>query len=173
MVDMHILEVLAGLSVVLVGYSALVGILQVAPDPKLRRLHAIRLSAVVLLPIVALVFCLLPFVLVGLGLPEASLWRPLSGALVLTCIGITAGFVSVNRRAVGSFVMDEPAHYWFSVIASFCVSALLCLGCLALIPLPAFGIYLAGVSWLVVEALHIFWVSFRAAIDSGVHEDAA
>jgi sorbitol-specific phosphotransferase system component IIC len=65
-----ILEVLAQLAVALVGFSALVGALRRVSDPRHHQLHQIRLSTIVLLPVIALVFSLAPYALANLSFPE-------------------------------------------------------------------------------------------------------
>jgi hypothetical protein len=73
--------------------------------------------------------------------------------------------VPLNGRAAGGAKMDEPVHYWSSVVASIALFGLQVANAAGLFAANEFGVYLLGVIWLVIESTHVFWVWFRASLE--------
>lgn len=143
---------LANIAITLAGFSAVVIMLKRRADDTWLESDAIRFMGMVMHAGMAVLFALLPGLLEALAISTHTALRWSSGALALQVIGHAglAGFLEWGRgRRV------SPAEL---LLTSLVVVVLLLLNVFNPGSERAFGFYMAGVLWHLVQALLLFFM---------------
>lgn len=163
------LSTLAEVAVAIAGFSGIVSVFGRRSAGQWTTAERNRMLALLVLSLTALLFCLLPFVLLAIPVSESTCWRSLSLVAVVPRVAFLARLLPVAVEA--SRLARREREVSLVVSASFLVGDLLVIAALLANGL-ALGVawpYLAMILWVLAEAS----VSFARLVLVPVQRGAA
>jgi len=148
------LSTLAEVAIAITGSAGVVAVFGRRSSGQWSVLERARLVALLGLSLAALLFCVLPFVVLSIPVSESSCWRSLS---VLLAVALTVFTAQVVRVAVEALRVPRSERE-----VSLLLSAIFLTGDLLVIPLLLANAFSLGVVWPYLAA--IIWVLARAAM---------
>ena len=147
------LSTLAEVAIAITGFAGVVAVFGRPGSGHWSDLEQVRLVVLLGSSLAALLFCVLPFVVLSIPVSESSCWRSLS---VLLAVALTVFTAQVARVAIEALRVPRSERE-----VSLLLSAIFLTGDLLAIPLLLANAFL-GVVWPYLAA--IIWVLARAAM---------
>ena len=146
------LSTLAEVSIAFAGFAGVVAVFGRRSSGQWSAQERNRFVALLSSSFTALLFSVLPFVLLAIPISESMCWRSLSAALVVPRVGFAVALVRIASRALGVPRTEREV--------SLALSALLLVGGFATIVLLLANVlwlgavwpYLAAIVWMLAEA---------------------
>lgn len=147
---------LAEVAIAIAGFSGIVSVFGRRSQGQWSAAERTRLVGLLIQSFQALLFCVVPFVLLSIPVSESTCWRSLSLLLGITRIG---SIVLLFRANIAAFRIPRSEREISVVLSATFIAGDLLTFVALMANAFAFGVvwpYLAGIIWLLIQAAALF-----------------